>query len=825
MEKCVLLISNNKIYPEFSKNLIQLADVFRELDYKVLQFDETQEFFQDLLKEFIEKTKKDIECKAIISCNAIGIEILSGIKHILCCTFFTRHPGEFSEKFIKANKDYFIYCFNEEYVKYIRLNWKNVVNVVNIPYNNEKSWIMALSYMAMEIQEQVAIKQGTASVLKLLIQNELNNGNLQQIESFISKYKTRNPEDMDLIAIEVIFNLSKGNVDLALQFALEGVRKYPCNADMHYNLASIYEKQENWYNALLSYGKAYTIYNYNKSMKAEKLNLKNLIFECRQKYEANRDTNKEMSYEEMTRNGFGLWESAFRNYQQIVGGYYWESEKEKRYIGVYRDTFFHVTAANHMDLSHIKGEFLKVVEGKEYFIDQTETDVLLPIAVENKNTIHEIWNGNKKYIIQQIDAKHFNYYRLSAGTRIYSSMKAYYGTPIPLCQKQDKKKLVLNIFVDGLAQCILDGDKFEKNMPYTAHFFGNGIVCNNAYSAADWTYPSLANYVTGLDTSHHMLFHSDLDGKIPEEYPTLAEYFHEKGYFTSTIGGNWRAIPIYGHARGYDQFIYQHEWTGYKAEMVIGNVIDQIETFKETNQFLWITIGDLHDIGDGIDLPNSVQSRMVLEERVYEQKGETSVKQNYSMLKIMAYERMATRVDVLLNVLYQYLDNNYNKDEIIVSLFADHGQGYLIPMGEHFMSRGRSNVAFMFKGAGIKPRQCEEIISASDYIKIMCKLADIEMKNIEIDGRLPKVFGGEGREYALSESIHPNDPYYAAIYEKDINFYFENSYPIQNDGRFYLKEYKVWITDKQGKIFYDVEKTNKYLNIIMEHIKPLLIYD
>ena len=259
--------------------------------------------------------------------------------------------------------------------------------------------------------------------------------------------------------------------------------------------------------------------------------------------------------------------------------------------------------------------------------------------------------------------------------------------------------------------------------------------------------------------------------------------------------------------------------------MLIGEVIDHIEAFKETNQFLWITIGDLHDIADELDLPNSVQSNMRLEERVQEEKSATSVKQNYSVLKIMAFKRMLKRVDMLLNILYQYLEINYEKEDIIVSLFADHGQGYMVRSDEHFMSKGRSNVAFMFRGAEIKAQKCDEIISTSDYIKIMCKLANIKMKDVKIDGVLPKAFGGEGREYALSESIHPHDPYYAAIFAEDVNFYFENPFPVQDDGRFYLKEYNAWITDKQGNRISDWKKYNKYLNIIIEHIKPLLIYD
>ena len=55
-------------------------------------------------------------------------------------------------------------------------------------------------------------------------------------------------------------------------------------------------------------------------------------------------------------------------------------------------------------------------------------------------------------------------------------------------------------------------------------------------------------------------------------------------------------------------------------------------------------------------------------------------------------------MDRWLHVLYSYLEENYKDEEIIVSLFADHGQGYLIERDGHFLSKERANVAFMFRG-------------------------------------------------------------------------------------------------------------------------------
>lgn len=46
---------------------------------------------------------------------------------------------------------------------------------------------------------------------------------------------------------------------------------------------------------------------------------------------------------------------------------------------------------------------------------------------------------------------------------------------------------------------------------------------------------------------------------------------------------------------------------GARAEHEIINAIEHIETFKDTDQYLWMTVGDLHDIADGFDLSLAVQ--------------------------------------------------------------------------------------------------------------------------------------------------------------------------------------------------------------------------
>lgn len=670
--------------------------------------------------------------------------------------------------------------------------------------------------------------------IKEQIEQKLNAMELDDALLFIHAYEKEVPMDMDLLSYKSIYYIYNNNFEEALHYALEGIRRYPVSGDMYYNLAYIYELKEDWLLAGENYMKAQIIYAYARDDKAESLHIAEKLAELMQLIGKKAAESKEKGdfdyiqavecFKERQKYCFGLDVTVFRKPEQIMGKYIWISRKEKKYVGIQKAQYSNYILKDALNLVHTKGELLSVNEGSSYQVTGQKEEYLLPIAVKNQNTTHLFKQGSKIYTVLQKENQHFNYYKVKKGTTVDSHGLSYYGTPIPLGHDKKRKKLVLNIFVDGLSQEILNGEDFEKVMPHTFHFFRKGTICTQAYSSAEWTYPSLANYVTGLDTPHHMMYHNEIEGMLPEDIPTLAEYFKDMGYVTTKMDGDWRSVPSYGHARGYDRCIYQNQVLGSKEEAMIGDTIEQMEGLKDTDQFIWICMGDLHDIADGYDLPFSVQPHIDLDNRVVENIGKTSVKQASSKIKISNYKKMASYTDVLLTTLYSYILDNYKEDEFIVSLFADHGQGYLVPEGGHFLSKERTKVAFMFRG-GAPEQISDEIVSTSDYVAIMNHLAGIPMRPVKTMGNLPVCFGGTTeREYALSESLHPKDIYCATFFTRQNTIYFENGAPTGEDGRFELKDYKITVTDMDGTEIQDEDLLKKYLNVVLDHIAPLVIY-
>ena len=661
------------------------------------------------------------------------------------------------------------------------------------------------------------------------------------MSGLLHKYKEQYPSDRDLWFYECVLALTVGELEKAQKIADKCVHKFPTSYESYYYQASVYQAKGMILEALKSYHIAYALNLYThyandsilEDIKAQIKNLEDSFEKLSNEYIAYNDSvniSRMLSFLNRQDVVWGKAEKIARDENRlVVGKEYWVTDDDLRYIGIYRAPLSQFIGEENLSLIRTKAEFLKFAKkGNGSFVKRTSDEYLLPIAsVENDNT-HTFQSPEEVHKVGQLYSQHFNYYRVKNGIQVESMKQAYYGYPIPLEHKQGRRKLVLSFFADGLAQEVINGDDFEKLMPNTYKFFSKGTICTQAHSCSEWTYPSLATCVSGLDTLHHMMFHDKLDGELPKNSPTLIEYFKGKGYYTSKMDGEWRSIPSYGYARGLDQYVYQHQSMGARAEQEIMDVIEHLETFKETDQYLWMAVGDLHDVADGLDLSDAVQKNLTLEERELDELGVTSVKQNYSAKKTAMYKKTIQYFDMLFGFLYTYIENNYTDDEILISLFADHGQGYLIPTGKPFLSKERTKVAFMFRGANVKQQVTDEIISTADYLPIMCRLADIQYDAASIDGKLPKAFGGlEEREYTITESLHPKDVYRAVANARDYEIHFENSEKTDEEGRFLLGDYKVFgfYKDAENTPITDAELLKRYENIFLERITEHIIYE
>lgn len=658
------------------------------------------------------------------------------------------------------------------------------------------------------------------------------------MQNMIKQYEETYPFDLDLYQLKSICFLAQNKITEAYRLSREAVKRNPYNLEANIQMRNVLERMGEDVEALKYDIIAMTFQSLFQLNSGQESHQRELERKIEQKGAALAKSGTETKVREfreevacLVRNMdscFGFTDRYNNFGNQILGTYYENASGNRKYNACYND----IRAGAFEQIYNMSGDStINKIESREV----TETDVcvigedseyILPVLSDQDNTeyVFATKTGDRVSCKSKI-RNHFNYYRLPAGTRLESKHKLYIGTPVPLKQDPSLKKLVLNIFVDGLSQPVLEEEGLVNVMPHTAQFFSKGVVCSNVYTAGDWTLPSLASYVSGVATTRHHLIHPNLTYYLPKEITLLQEYFKEAGYQTAKIDGDWRSSQVYGYGRGMDRIIYQNQLIGMRAEQVIPDVLDHMELMKETNQFIWMCVGDLHDISDGFELKASVQASIPLALRGDEEEGATSVKQEYSVNKRMAYIRQMKHVDEYLSMLYRYIEANYRDQEIVISLFGDHGQGYLVKEEEHFLSQGRSKVGMMFRGDFKPEMQCDELISTCDYVAVMCKLAGIAMKEEQIDARLPVFFGGKKkRDYAITESIHPGDPYMAAIVSEEGVFYFTSEGKVEYDGRVVLGDYRYEMYDSQGMPCKKQDLLDKYLGIATEHIKEIIIY-
>ena len=670
------------------------------------------------------------------------------------------------------------------------------------------------------------------NLVKKCIKEKINLKDVAELKELINKYENLYPRDLDINIMRSQFYLLNNDFDNALNWAKKGVERNPYNAEVNYNLAIIYEIQKNYKVAGEIAEKEGNIDILQNDIP---LLVNNMIEALQEQIKILENTELKNQYindlKWISKNfgeRFGLYDSTFWGKKDIIGQIYEDQNHNKRFVAYYDSAKVYLLEKN-IEKNAVceKVEMRKATFTQDIVVNE-ETDVLLPIATPEEN-FYQFRTDDKEYIIEQDICNHFNYYRIPKNASVRSAKPAYFGKPILLKQDKNKKKLVLNIFIDGLSQYLLNQHGLEKLMPHTYKFFKKGVICTKAFSGSEWTYPSMATFMTGLDTTHHMIVGNQLLVNLPKNCTLVAEYFQREGYTTAKLDGNWRVTPVFGYARGMDRIVYQHQNAGMKINEVITNVLEQLLFMKETNQFVYMGINDLHDIADEMDLSESIQAQLPIQNRVIEKQDVSSVKEKYDSNKIQSYMKVISKIDLYLNILYQYIEENYKEDEIIVSLFSDHGQGFLIKEEEPFLSIKRSNVAFMFRGGNniYSEHICDELMSACDYLPIICKLADIPLDDWKIDGRLPKFFGGdEEREYVITESIHPNDPYYASMPMKEKIFYIKSENKAHIDGRYnignYIGECYDWA---ENRIHVSDDELQKYLDVIINHISGNLIYE
>lgn len=454
-------------------------------------------------------------------------------------------------------------------------------------------------------------------------------------------------------------------------------------------------------------------------------------------------------------------------------------------------------------------------------------DCVIPISADLNEASIEISKDKLEHFEltkRQLQRKRINYLNFSKGEYVIKSKKDFFmGVPI-IKSNKEKKKHIINLYIDGLSQVFLDKYGLGVLMPNTARFFKNGYFNQNCYTTSDWTYPSVASIYTGKTLINHKVYHPNINVKINKRGKMATNYFKEAGFLTCQINNNWRITPSSGYVEGFDRTVYQNFRGGFAIAEVIGETIEHMSAFPNNEHFIWMGIEDLHDIADGFNHDLYQQTHLTLEERVLNEMAEVSVNAKNGEDKLIKYKNQLNRIDMYLESFYHYLNENYKDDDVYVSILSDHGQGYIEETSE-FLSEGRRRVPFMLKGPNVPSKVSQEIMSITDYFPNISKVTGYAYDLTETDAVILKDFGGEGREFAITETLHPKNPYRITITDDKHIFRLKTIKDTEMNGLIHFDEIEVQLIDRyslESTIENNKNITQDYVDLVFNRIKHYL---
>lgn len=668
------------------------------------------------------------------------------------------------------------------------------------------------------MQNVINLKSAKDEIENMILKMEID-----EAEREIEKYEKDYPYDLDLFLMKINIYFYKEEYDKADEELLKIYSKYEFNQDINYNLGMIKYCKKQYLNSLYYLMKSATLnkkeeYNFGTiiqeiSKNVSQKDFDNVITQLKSEF-----VNNQRSFPYSLIEG-KLQYGMLINNQGYYCGIYDNYNMERDNLDIYsQGIYYHLTKTETM-----RGKMHKRIRMK------LDEKCIIPIMMKNNHQPLEIKINNEQNTFKYLLKDRFYYYTFDAGTdvRIKSDENFVMGDKIILKKDISKPSLILNIFIDGLSQKFIEEYDLEKIAPNIYKFFKEGTICNNAYTTGEWTYVSLASFFTGKYTTNHRIYHPNYDTNNLSKNELYSEVFQKEGYYCAKIDGDWRSNPSLGYTKGMDLYIYQPSIRAMNSEDVIMETIEHLETFKEKNNFLWICIPDLHDIADEYETKHSVQVNSSVACRAFEKSNETSVRKSRDDSKEERFKMQLKRIDTYLNILFNYIRDNYEENDILVSLVADHGQGYLVKSGE-FLDEERTKIPMMFRGKNIPKGNCTELISGLDLMPIMLNAIGAKMFDKK-DGNIPKYFGGDiSRKYAYSECIFPNAPYYATLNDEKYKLFFTSKELCQEDGRININGYSVNLIEKStgnDKTNEELEKVNEFTNVVLDHIKEYIVND
>ena len=416
---------------------------------------------------------------------------------------------------------------------------------------------------------------------------------------------------------------------------------------------------------------------------------------------------------------------------------------------------------------------LRLPPGRTAVVPVAGTEPDQPLAIQTADGAHEAALGKWA----------FSFFNLHADAELRSDAPYAVGTPILLGHSPQRRRLVLNIFVDALSWAIAR-PYAATHLPNIMRFFAHGTIFDQHFSTSEFTFPAYPAIETGYYPHHTHIFNTSAGYELPLSIPTAAERMKELGYYCAAPMAQNQLIPS-GTMRGFDRIV-SSSWVQHSIEGV-DRVLRQIRAFEECDQYLLLVINDVHPYNvHGYKVDTTVETHLPLSARFPTQdKDAPSVRLAGLRIYQEQYLERMRQTDRNLGLLFSEIEQSFAEEEYLVNLYSDHGASVFSNVervGGDVMSELSTSATWMMRGAGVPEGiVTQELTSTVDLYPTLGHLCGFPVAH-DIDGNLPAVFGGTARDVVYSASQYSGQTYKLAVRTHDHALRLETQGFTEKDG-------------------------------------------
>ena len=476
-------------------------------------------------------------------------------------------------------------------------------------------------------------------------------------------------------------------------------------------------------------------------------------------------------------------------------------------------TTYDLTMYNHFTFDLVKAEETSKIQ----LSPQKNTPVLIPISARKEMQQVRFYNKQLDRVMM-LSRGEFSFYRIDHPVTVCSNDSFIVGQPIALQHNPKRKKVVLNILADGLSWQEMRRNHYAL-IPNMMRFFNKGVIFDNQFSTAEYTYPALASIETGIYQHKTQIAEPGKAFALDEAFVTVSEQMKRLGYYCVNIQGCSEGV-YNGATRGYDRLIVNY-WNMQAADGV-ERTIRHLDAFEECDNFLFMHFSDTHPFNSDVATPEQVQTHLGMEDLLQPQDMGASVFLRPNPLSQYVNREAIKEVDRQLGYLFDYITSHYEDDEYIVLLYSDHGAS-VYARSPYLLSEEQTGAALMARGAGVPSLgRVDELASSVDIYKILGKLAGYPIDAAYLDGNLPEAFGGQRREYTVTNSIYPGQTYKICVRTAAHAFHLETKEATGEDGKISLADYTYHMHERNESYreIFDDALARYFLDIVWAYTEP-----